>query len=40
MTLESLYKTNWKTLPEIERAFVHLDYDDKHAFEHLVHEDC
>jgi len=29
-----------ETLPEIERAFVHLDYDDKHALEHLVHEDC
>lgn len=28
-----------ETLPEIERAFVHLDYDDKHIMEHLGHVD-
>ncbi|KAG0582943.1 hypothetical protein M758_3G099800 [Ceratodon purpureus] len=28
-----------ETLPEIERAFVHLDYDDQHVLEHLGHED-
>lgn len=28
-----------ETLPEIERAFVHLDYDAQHAIEHAGHSD-